>query len=250
MSIIKQEEKWLQELLPEGLFYPSSTVISGPGGAGKPLVVLAFVASWLKSGGSVIGIPLQYPTAEFVNVAMSKIYKIDLKDYKEKTVFVQFNPSVNTYSRLKDNTIEANLLKPNVWDGVIKEVENIVEKSSLGVMVFGSALNLLLFSPTYKRGIIEKLENIIKNDKNRTYVFSISTSAFAQEVKLWEEAADNLMYTRMGESMNLFLKITRMKGVRFLSKEMKVPISKEVLSEVKEVAESTRRRIIPEVTKI
>ena len=250
MSIIKQEEKWLQELLPEGLFYPSSTVISGPGGAGKPLVVLAFVASWLKSGGSVIGIPLQYPTAEFVNVAMSKIYKIDLKDYKEKTVFVQFNPLVNTYNMLKDNTIEANLLKPRVWDGVIKEAENVVEKSSLGIMVFGSALNLLLFSPTYKQGIIEKLENIIKNDKNRTYVFSISTSAFAQEVKLWEEAADNLMYTRMGESMKIFLKISKMKGVKFSNREAEVPISKEVLSEVKEIAESTRRRIIPEVAKI
>jgi len=52
MDTLKLEEEWLQKILPEGLVYPSSTLISGPGGSGKPLVEYAFVASWLKAGGS------------------------------------------------------------------------------------------------------------------------------------------------------------------------------------------------------
>jgi KaiC/GvpD/RAD55 family RecA-like ATPase len=250
MNILKIGEEWLQKLLPEGFPYPSSTLFSGPGGTGKPLVVLAFVSSWLKSGGSVIGIPLQYPTAEFVRTAMSKIYRINLEKHHGRIISIQFDPSIDEYEEIGDNTIKANLLKPYVWDNVIKKAEDMVGKTDLGTLVFGSALNLLLFSPTYQRDIIKKLENIIKNDKSRTYLFSVSTSAFADEIRVWEEVADNLMYTRMEKPMRLFFKISKMKGVKFSREEIEVPISQEVLSEIKDVAEVTRKRIIPEIMKI
>ena len=84
MKTIKIEYDWLRKLIPEGFPYPSSTLISGPGGTGKPLVEFAFVASWLKEEGSVISIPLQYPRMEFLKTAMKKLYHIDLKDYKKK----------------------------------------------------------------------------------------------------------------------------------------------------------------------
>lgn len=51
MKTLDLKQEWLRKLLPEGFPYPSSTLISGPGGTGKPLVVFAFVASWLKAGG-------------------------------------------------------------------------------------------------------------------------------------------------------------------------------------------------------
>ena len=50
MKTLELEQGWLQKLLPEGLPYPTSTLISGPGGTGKPLVELAFVSSWLRAG--------------------------------------------------------------------------------------------------------------------------------------------------------------------------------------------------------
>ncbi len=53
--------EWLDRLMPEGIPIPSSTVISGPGGSGKPLIGLAVVASWLRQGGKVVLVPLQYP---------------------------------------------------------------------------------------------------------------------------------------------------------------------------------------------
>jgi len=41
-----------------------------------------------------------------------------------------------------------------------------------------------------------------------------------------------------------------LKGVKFSGKEVEVPIPREVLMEIKDVAEATRKRIIPEVSKI
>lgn len=250
MKSIKTEIDWLKKLIPEGLPYPSSTLISGPGGTGKPLVEFAFVASWLKSGGSVIGIPLQYPTMEFVGTAMTKLYNIDLKDYQGKIAIIQLDPHIDGYEKIENNFLKANLLKPEIWKKAIEIADSIVKKNDLGTMVFGSALNLLLFSPTYKNDVISNLENIIKNDKSKTYVFSVSTSAFADEIKLWEEVADNLMFTRMEEPMRLYFKIVKMKGVSFSKEEIYIPISEEALMEIKNIAEATRKRIIPEIMKV
>lgn len=250
MKSIKTEDDWLKKLLPEGFPYPSSTLISGPGGTGKPLVEFAFVALWLKSGGSVIGIPLQYPTMKFVKTTMSKLYNIELKNYQRKTAMIQLDPHINEYENIGNNILKANLLKPEIWNKVIKIADNMIEKSDLGTMVFGSALNLLLFSPTYKNDAIRNLENIIKNDESKTYIFSVSTSAFADEIKLWEKAADNLMFTRMEKPMRLFFRISKMKGVSFSREEVNVPISREAFMEIKDIAEATRKRIIPEMMKI
>lgn len=250
MNSIKMEYDWLKKLIPEGFPYPTSTLISGQGGTGKPLVEFAFVASWLKFGGSIVGIPLQYQTMELVKAAMGKLYNLDIKNYNEKIVFIQFDPHIDTYEELEGNVLKANLLKPKVWDSVIVKADNMVEKKELGTLVFVSALNLLLFSPTYKNDVVENVMNIIKNDKSKTYLFSVSTSAFADEIKLWEEAADNLMYTRMEKPMKLFFKVTKMKGVKFSREEIQVPISKEMLGDIRETAEATRKRIIPDLMNI
>lgn len=250
MKSIRIEYNWLKKLLPEGFPHPSSTIISGPGETGKPLIAFAFVASWLKSGGSAIGIPLQYPTGDLVRTAMKKLYNINLKNYQRKIAMIQFDPHIEEYEDIGNNILKANLLKPEIWNKVIGIADSMVEKKNLGTMVFGSALNLLLFSPTYKNEVIKNLENIIKNDKSKTYIFSVSTSAFAGEIKPWEEAADNLMFTRMEKPMKLLFRISRMKGVGFSGEEINVPISQEVLMEIKEIADATRKRIIPELSEI
>jgi len=250
MSSLKLEEKWIKELLPEGFFYPSSTLISGPGGTGKPLVEFAFVSFWLKSGGSVIGIPLQYPTMEFVKTAMNELYDIDLEDYGKKIAYIQFDVSLKGNKKINDNTIKANLLRPEVWNDSIKKANNMIEKSGLGTMVFGSALNLLLFSPTYKDDAIMNIKDILENDKSKTYIFSVSTSAFAKEIRMWEEVADNLMFTRMEKKMKLYFKIARMKQLKFSRKEVNVPISQEAFKDIKNIAEATRKRVIPKLMKI
>jgi len=186
-------KKWLQGLMPEGFPSLSSTVISGPGETGKPLIAFAFILSGLKSNGSVIVIPLQYPTAEFMRISMSKLYNINLENYRERIAYIQFDPSIDRYRKVGNNTLKANLVKTTILNETIKHAENMVEKSDLGTLVFDSALNLLFFSPTYKEKIVECLRDIIKNDKSRTYLYAVSTSVFANEIKVLEDAVDNLM---------------------------------------------------------
>lgn len=250
MKTIKIEDSWLNTLLPEGFPYPSSTVISGPGGTGKPLVEFAFVAAWLKSGGSVIGIPLQYPTIEFVQNALQKLYGIDIGEYRRNVVMIRLDTHIDGYENAGGNILNANLLNPAVWNAVLDLAGDMLGKGSGKTMVFGSALNLLLFSPTYKDAVIENLQNIIKNDKSKTYVFSVSTSAFADEIEPWENAADNLMFTRMEKPMRLFFKIRRMRGVDFSDAEVPVPIPRETLMEIKDIAETTRKKTIPEIMRV
>lgn len=148
------------------------------------------------------------------------------------------------------NTLKANLLKPEVWDETINSAESMFNKTGPGTMVFGSALNLLLFSKTYKDSMLNKLKNALQQDKSRTYAFAVSTSILADEIKILEDAADNLMCTRIEKPMKLLLKIDRMKGVGFSGKESQVPISEEMLKEINEIAEITRKTRIPEIKKI
>ncbi len=250
MKTLTLKHDWLKNILPNGLPYPTSTIISGPGGSGKPLVEFAFVASWLQAGGSVIGIPLQYPSVEFVKRAMLKLFDIDLNTYKKKFVNIQFDVTIDSYKQIATNEIKANLLKPDVLNNATALADSLIKKSELGTLVFGSALNLLLFSPTYKDVVLKNFERILKEDKSRTYIFSVSNTMFAKEIKHLEVAADNLMFTRMEKPMKLFFNIEKMAAIKFSDEEVNVPISKEVLKEIKVIAEISRKKIVPELKKI
>jgi len=81
---LRIRQPWLVELLSEGLPYPSSTLISGPGGSGKPLIGFAFVYNWLKAGGNVIFIPLQYPKMELVKASLERLYNLNIDEYSNK----------------------------------------------------------------------------------------------------------------------------------------------------------------------
>jgi len=214
------------------------------------LVEFAFVDTWLKAGGTLIGIPLQYPSGELVRIAMQKLYGTDLNNYKGKIAYIQFEPFADKSIIANENTVIANVIKPDIWDEAIEKAESLIQKSNLGTMVFGSALNLLLFSKTYKKSILDKLKDVLQNDKRRTYAFAVSTTALANEIKTLEEVADNLMFTRMEKPMKLYLKILRMKYVNYSKKEKEVPVSEEMLKEINEIAEATRKTRIPEIMKI
>ncbi|MBS3774954.1 MAG: ATPase domain-containing protein [Bacteroidales bacterium] len=247
---VTTDVQWLDNLLPEGITIPSSTLISGPGGTGKPLVGFAFLSAWLKAGGSVIAMPLQYPNPELTKSAMSRLYNIDLNDYPGRMVYIQFDPQADRSERISGDMLRANMVKPEVWDETIEQAEKMVEHNGPGTLVFGSALNLLLFSQTYQNSMLRKLEDTLKNDKSRTYLFAVSTSALADKIKALEDAADNLMFTRIEKPGKLFFRIERMKDVEFSAQEAQVPIGKEMLDELSQVADSTRKTRIPEIRKI
>jgi archaellum biogenesis ATPase FlaH len=251
MKNLKIEQEWLNKLIPEGLPYPSSTLISGPGGSGKPLIGLAFVSNWLKLGGNVIFIPLQYPETSFVKTSITQLYSLNLSNYQKKIAYIQFDYGISSWNKINENTFHANLLKPNIWEEAIKEANKpLIQENKLGTLVFASALNLLLFSPTYRESILDKLEEVLKKDKSKTYIFSVSTSAFQEDIKKWENAADNLMFVRMEKPMNLFLRIEKINNSEVFQNEVQVPIKQENLELIKEVAENERKRDIPKLQKI
>lgn len=251
MKKLKLHQPWLSEVLPSGLPYPSSTLNSGPGGSGKPLIGFAFVYDWLKAGGNIIFIPLQYPKIGLVKTSLKRLYDLDIDEYSNKIAYIRLNPNLDTWKKTNGNTLEANLLKPDVWDEAINEAENLLaDGGDLGTLVFASALNLLLFSPTYKKPNLDKFGKLLSEDKKRTYLFSVSTDAFREDIKRWEKAADNLMFARMEKLMRLYCKIAKIENKEVSSEEIQVPIDKEILEEIKEVAESVRKREIPKLMKI
>jgi KaiC/GvpD/RAD55 family RecA-like ATPase len=251
MEKIKTNREWIDRLLPEGFPVKSSMVITGPGGSGKPLIGEAFVTAWLKSGGSVIFMSLQYPRKDFITESLSRISHLNIDDYPGKAAFIQFDPEIKDMTEPNGNEFRANLVYPEIWDKAISTAEKMVPNEGPGILIFGSALNLLLFSPTYWKDIRQKIIDTISGEKRHTYIFSVSTTAKAEEIKAIENAADILIYSHSEKPpFRLFMKVVRADNVKFLGEEIQVPIPPEDLKEVKEVADHSRSRVIPAVSKI
>jgi hypothetical protein len=147
--------------------------------------------------------------------------------------------------------ITANLLKGEVWDMTIRKGLEILNSPAEEVLLFGSALNLLLFSPKYKDEIIGKLSDLFgRYRKTMSIMFSVSTSAMREEIRTWEDGADNLMFTEMDKEKNLYIYTERFKGEPFRTEKIYVPIAKSTLMELKDIAEHSRSKIIPKLVKI
>lgn len=251
METIKTEAEWINNLIPEGILKNSSTVITGPGGSGKPLIGDHFIAHWLKNGGNVIFMSLQYPDNKFIYASLSKVAGLDLTQYEEEAFFIKLDPSISGVQKGKGNHLSANLVKPENWDEAIKTASESFANKGADKMVFGSALNLLLFSPTYEMDILDKIIGTVKNDKSKTYLFSVSTSAKKKQIERLEQSADNLIMTRSTKDpFKLFMNVIRVKDLPYNTEEIEVPIPKGALEEVKEVAEDSRKRIIPAISRI
>jgi KaiC/GvpD/RAD55 family RecA-like ATPase len=250
MKTIKTGIEWMDKVIPEGLPLKSTTVITGPGGSGKPLIGETFVAAWLKNGGSVIFMSLQYPGSEFIVESIKSVTGLDIQDYKGKIIFLQLDTEISGYQEIDKNHIRANLLKPEVWETVLNLASKKLSDEGPGILIFGSALNLLLFSPSYGDAIFEKIKSTMALNTDKTYLFSVSTSAKVKEIAQLEEIADNLLISRSEKSpFQLFMKVLKMKDVSFISDEVKVPISPEILSHIKEMADHSRSKVLPSILK-
>ena len=251
MKTIKIITSWIDKLIPEGFPIKTTTIITGPGGSGKPLIGETFVSAWLENGGSVIFMSLQYPNQEFVIESIKHVTGLDLNKYKEKTIFLQLDTEISGYKEVDEQLIHANLVKPEVWEKVLNIAAEKLPDEGPGILIFCSALNLLLFSPTYGDAIFKKIKKTILTNTDKTYLISVSTSAKANEIKQLEEMADNLILSRSEKKpFRLYMKITRMKGVNFNSDEIQVPISPETLIQMKGMAKHGKGEILPAVSKI
>jgi len=251
MKTLKTETTWIDNIIPEGIPLNSTTLITGPGGSGKPLIGEIFVSEWLKNGGSVIFMSLQYPNKEFIIESIKSVAGINLNDYIKKIKFIQLDVEIPGYKKTNSEVINANLVKPDVWDKVLDIASKDLPNEGPGILIFGSALNLLLFSPTYSDSILEKIKSTITSNIDKTYIFSVSTTAKAEQIAELEKVADNLILSRNEkEPFRLFMKILRMKDVRFKSTEIQVPIPTTTFLHIKEIADHSRKKVIPAILKI
>jgi len=251
MDHLFTQQDWFDQQLPEGLPIPSFTLLSGPGGSGKPLIGNVITASWLRQGGSVVFMSLQYPDHSFIVEGLKKISQLNLDLYQDRIAFIELDPSIDGLSPKDGNRFKANVVKPDVWDAAIEQACQMVPEEGPGILIFASALNLLLFSPTYKIGILEKMKEAARGGNKWTYLFSASTTAKAEEIKELEAAATNLIMTRSTKSpFQLYMQIERIGGANYISDEIKVPISADVLMGVKEVADHSRKKVIPLVSEL
>ena len=251
MKSLKTGISWIDKVIPDGLPLNSSTIISGPGGSGKPLIGETFVSAWLKEGGSVVFMSLQYPNIKFITTSIKNVTGLNLNNYTDKIIFLQLDVSITDLIDEGNNIIRANLVKPAVWDKALRIAKEKLPGEGPGVLIFGSALNLLLFSPTYGDAILDKMKKTIIADKSNTYIFSVSTSAKAEEIAEIEKAADNLIISRAEkEPFRLFMKVVRIKDLPFDSNEVEVGISSEILNDIKKTADHSRKVVIPAISKI
>ncbi len=249
MEKIEIKYEWLKRVLPEGFPYPSSTLISGPGGSGKPLIGYMFSSEWLRNGGYAVFM-LTSTTKGYLENTM-KILGTNLDHFRGKVFFVELDPTIeDDIAEVEESYLKANFVKPEVFDRILNITEKVFGGNTSKMMIVGSALNLLFFSNKYKVQIYKKLKELIEKDKSKTFMFTLNNDVFKDLIEGLERLSDNLMFSRMEEPMKLYLRIERMIGVKFKSEEVEVPLTKQILESIKREAERGKRYLIPTIKKI
>jgi hypothetical protein len=240
--------EWLDRLFPEGLPVLSSTIISGPGGSGKPLVGTNILAAWIKSDRCAVAFPLNsdWLYAE----KLLQLYDVPPEKYRDRVVFVDLAPEQDSVKPLNANVLAANILKPDLLHGSIDIALDLLACPRRDVILYGSALNILFFSPTWRDRIFEEWKKVLFDAPEFTSVFSVSTSAFQEKIRQFENLADNLMYARMEKPMTLYLQVAKVKGAPFDPNEFIVPLAAEVLASLRDESGGFRKRIIPIISRI
>lgn len=239
---------WLGRLFPEGLPVPSSTIISGPGGSGKPLIGANILAAWIKSDRCAVTFPLN---SDWLYAAkLLQLYDVSLEKYRNRVVYIDLAPEQNTVKLLESNVLAANILKPDLLHESLDTALNLLACPRRDVMLYGSALNILFFSPTWRDRIFDDWKKVLFDASEFTSVFSVSTSAFQDNIRQLENLADNLMYARMEEPMKLYVQVARVKEARFNPEELLVPLTAETLEGLKTESSGFRKKIIPIISRI
>ncbi len=248
--LVKLGIPWIDEILPKGFPANTSTLVSGPGGSGKPLIGYIFASGWLKNGGNVAFL-LTSTTLEYLKSTM-RLLGTNLDDYYGRVFFIELDPTIEGIEVVSDEHVRANFVKPGVWDEALSLADIYLgnSPSEIGTMVVGAALNLLFFSPTYGRAIHRKIKDALSGDKTKTYFMAVNTDVFRDMVEELERSADNLMFSRTEKPMRLFLRIERVKGAPFERREIEVPLSREILEEIRREAESGKKNLIPAIKRL
>jgi len=164
---------------------------------------------------------------------------------------LDLDPEAGEVDQLGSDEARANLVNPEAWTRALDLADQALGLSDLGTLVFGSALNLLLFSPTYGERMLTRLEILLREDKSRTYLFTVSSSALKEKIEILERAADHLMFTQMTRpEKKLHLRVARLSGAPYLDESVVAPFGREALDATRQMADESRVAQIPTIRKI
>lgn len=246
MKEVKFQDQPYSKLLPDKISRPSSIVISGPGGSGKPLVGLKLVSEWLQNGGGVIFI-LTSMGEKFISNSLSNLYQTDLDDFSPQTNSIKLDPGLKAEETKTKNEIKkANLLIPEVWKRELKSAKNKIDLPEKDLLIFGSALNLLLFSPSYGEEIKKVFKDMIENPGPESVLFAVSDSAFSEYISRLESLAQILLYATM-DDWQISLKRKDLKDRK--SQKVKIPLKKEKLQAIRNRAQNMKAKLLPSIKK-
>ncbi|MFP4151414.1 MAG: ATPase domain-containing protein [Alkalispirochaeta sp.] len=242
---------WLAEVFPDGFAPGKPIVITGPGGSGKPLIGHAFIASWIAAGGGIVFLSLQYPDPTFILESYRRVIGDDLDTYRDRVAFIALDPTIERIGTPTANRFAANVVIPDTMTEAIARGRELVSPAlSTGgprVLVFASALNLLMFSPTWRERITERAIAIMK-DPTLTCVFSVSEKPHEELIHRITDAADTVIYSeRSSSEFTLVMRVLR-SGARFASDAVTIPIPEEELRATREIADGSRKKIIPAIS--
>lgn len=246
MNTFTVEQDWLRQAMAQGILIPSSTLISGPGGSGKPLMAGMLLASWLKQQGDIIYLLIN-SDRHYAEKVLS-LYGIDAHQYEGRIFYIDFDPQIEGWEEVAPFQLKANLLHPEIIDKTIQIAQKNLKTQDKPPLIFGAALNILLFSPTYGTAVFNKFYQMVQQGTH--CLFTISNNVFEEQMAQLEAAADNLIFMHSEKIMELHLRIEKMKEVPFLKKDIIVPLSEDELRDMRSEAEKMRKHLIPMLRKI
>jgi len=199
LKSLKITQSWLNDLIPEDIKIPSTTVVNGPAGAAKAIIGSMMATSWLKQGGSLIHVLTNFNRDHAERLLSYSNVKSE--ETKGKIVYVNFDPKIKNHKQTSDDEFRANLLKPEVFSKVLKKSNKILSDSNTEILTYMTALNMLLFSKTYIKDVLATY--FAKINKNSFNLFTFSDNVFADEMNGIREKADNIFYVHGTGIMHL-----------------------------------------------
>jgi KaiC/GvpD/RAD55 family RecA-like ATPase len=244
---------WFDALVPEGLPVPSSILLSGPSGTGKPFVGLALAASWLRLGGRVIFAPMHHGYRTLFQQGLRELLDADLRDFQGSHFFVLLDSELDASEPVveaeNNGAIRANLVNPRAWREALAAASAALEGDG-PILVFASALNLLLFSPTFGPQMFQMLLETIRGTGNWTYLLAMSSSILLKRAIVLEQAADHLFVVERVPRQRVQVRAIRVRDAPFCGEAVPVPVQPDFLEDLKNEAVASRRALIPAVSRI
>ncbi|NNG67057.1 RAD55 family ATPase [Caldanaerobacter subterraneus] len=211
---------------------PSSTLLTGPMAAAKPLFAQKFIAAVLNEREDIR--VFYFATSAPVESILRNLEVFGLKRGREKITFFDYDPAIKELKKEGDSYYKGDYSIPEM----LRRIFGLAGENTIVVI---PSFTLLLVNSDNKEGLLEVLTSSTKN-KNLTSFVAVSSDMFQEFNEKLIDVSDNIMnFFKKGEK--IFIKVTKFKG-EYDAEEKEFKFAKELFTTTKkEVAERTAKII-------